>query len=387
MINAPQPPAGRLTSGSGELPGGYLPSGNPSGDLPSVSVNPEVEQRTSYSTPDAIDLDDYWTNRQENSFPDFDFDIPANEIADGATQAFGWKKDFLATAGGTFVGNLASDTVRAVGQTFSGENSIKVNVEFPDAETLQTQLNEIVAENPLNVPVMAVVEPQATATLEEAMENQSVGAFVQEAAEYQRPVWTKEYGLLTPFLESESGSVNIGGIDYAYPYHSNFWGTKNLFGLTKRDERLVEKNPSIYGNVITTQDFFERLTLDLSSYSPDDTIPIYGLDNNDAVDLLDQLQNKFPDLNFEVVPEISEEAGENLQSNLNNFRLELPVTPVISGSLSGYDWGNITGETNNVVNPANSNTKHSLDGMAVVLDDRIVGVISEKMGSSITGWG
>lgn len=198
----------------------------------------------------------------------------------------------------------------------------------------------------------------------------------------------------SPTPESYNEAVTIGGNEYSYPYHYKPFSNQRVFGITPRDRRIKGRNgggmnQNLFQGLATNEGFFSSVGADLANYEAGSTVYVGGIDDDDAINLLEQLQNKFPELNFEVVPEIPEEAEENLQSSLNGFGLELPVTPVISGSLGGYDWGAALGSADGSgPQPVNmgSELKSALAGMSVNLDDRVVGVMGEKLGSSMTGW-
>ncbi len=363
--------------------------------------NTEPEKAESEDSPlDSIGekILDQFDGNNSNGFPKFEL---------GDLDLGGTGSNFFDTAAGTFVGNLASDGLKGLGNALSGKHSVEVDVVFPDAETMQNQLNEIVAENPLFVPVNAVLQypEQKTETEEipsEVVENEHVLEHVQmgpltnedyekiEGDRYSHPKWTREYGFFTPKLDSDQWSAAIGGREFIYPHVGSSGNSDGFIGLTLDDYKRINKNPDIYKNVRNEQDLFYNLNNYLPfTYSPGDTVPVTDIGSGGVNDLLPWLQEKFPDFNFEIVPEIPEEAEENLQSSLNGFSIKLPVTPVISGSLGGYDWGDFNTGSGSEAPGVNlgAELKNALSGMSVTIDDRVVGVMNEKLGSNMTGWG
>lgn len=188
----------------------------------------------------------------------------------------------------------------------------------------------------------------------------------------------------TPHPQSKTGSFQIGEMMYEFPYHFDEDGNP-AFGLSDTDKQVID---NVWYSRQTAPEYaalpggdeydFRR---DIKSwidyyYMPGETIPVWS-DTLKPESLLQYLTEEFPNYEFEVLPKLEEDAKINLQSNLDNMGLSVPVTPTISG----YDWGT---SANGVV-PGGDALKGALSGMGVYLDDRAVGVFGERLGQQIVG--
>lgn len=204
-------------------------------------------------------------------------------------------------------------------------------------------------------------------------------------------------GWLSPVPESFSGNVRIGNEEYSYPLYvakedRGFLGAyrpdtaNKTFGISPRDQKILSRqsggmNQQMFDLLPTEDKFFSSVAANLGSYAPGSTIPVSGLFDFDASNLLERLQEEFPEFNFEAVPELPEDAASKMQSQLNGMELSVPVNAYMSG---GFDWrGGFDAMGTSFVDDVTKAFKN----VSVVLDSgAIAGSVNDRLGrSSVLG--
>lgn len=352
----------------------------------------------------------------------------AKEIFGDASSKFG---DFLtntaATALGTAAGNIFSpDAKSETPQASDSKTNVHLDgqrlvlpVELPNVNDFVANVNDwlrnveediehLIVPVDFKVPDESVsIQPTATSSTEPSPLDAVPTRYMPDATQTTRfssgvkdlgwlemmgyeilaglsPIYHEAFGFGNPHPQSKTGSFQIGEMMYEFPYHFDDEGNP-AFGLSDTDKQVID---NVWYSRQTAPEYaalpggdeydFSRGIKSWIDYyyMPGETIPVWS-DTLKPESLLQYLTEAFPAYEFEVLPKLEEDARINLQSNLDNMGLSVPVTPTISG----YDWGT---SANGVV-PGGDALKGALSGMGVYLDGRAVGVFGEMLGQQIVG--